>query len=520
MYILSTSQMKKADQYTIDNLGIPSLVLMETAGRSVAYRVIENYTVDNETVLLISGKGNNGGDGMVAARYLHQAGVNIEIVILAKPEDLSPDCKKQLDIINKLKITPHFVTSEDDLNQLDTIIQHSQLIIDAIFGTGLKGSLSSFYKHIISAINNSCIPLVSVDIPSGINGDSGQIVDQAVTADITITFGAIKPGHFKIPGRMHSGNIWVTDISIPAEIIAEMSEYQLITYDLVFPLVNNRDPLGHKGSFGKILIVGGCKGMTGAPSLAAAAAYRSGAGLVTLALPQEILSSAQFCPEAVSIELNQGGYFNQRGADKIIEIQKQYDALIIGPGLGRAEETQQAVVKLLEHLEIPAVVDADGLYPLSDNPDLINGKTIVLTPHWGEMSGLTGLTIDEIRTHPWETAAEFAKKHKVTVHLKGPLGQVADGANAKMFISPFIENSLATAGSGDVLSGIMGSFLAGNFSTARSACAAVFIHGLSGRFAGQEYSSTSVTSLDLIDFIPSAICSILEQDQESFFNLC
>lgn len=516
MKILSVQQMREADSNAIEKFKIPSLVLMENAGRSVAREIMKNTSLDKKKVIIVAGKGNNGGDGLVIARILSTLDINISVFLLSQKEELSVDAMHQLSICEKSNIEINYFNEKTILNHFKLSVLNSSLVVDAIFGTGLKGKLKYLQDEIIKIINNSAVSVISVDIPSGISGDSGSIVGNAVKADVTVTFGALKRGHFLLPGRSYCGNIIVSDIGIPTAVIDNLSSVELITPALVKKKLPVRDNVGHKGSFGKVLIVAGSEEMRGAPRLSGLAAFKTGSGLVTLALCEDLMHSAENFIEATTLKLNRGSCLDTSGADIVIDNQQRYDSVVLGPGLGREDRTKEAIRKIVEKTEIPIVLDADGLIAFSENFKLLENKNLIITPHHGEMQMLTGISIEEIRRDPLNVARNIAVELKITVHLKGPLGQVVDGKNDKSYILPVMNNALAKGGSGDVLSGVIASLIGQGLDMHDAAITGVLVHSLSGVKAAEYIGSRSTTAVDIIDCIPLSFKSIENEEKFDF----
>jgi len=513
MKILSVQQIREADNIAIEKVEIPSLVLMENAGRSVAREIMKNTSL-LEKVIIICGKGNNGGDGLVVARILNTFDIDISVFLLSQKEEIAGDALHQLNICEKLNIEINYINEKTSLNQFKTSVLNSSLIVDAIFGTGLKGKLKHLPNEIIKTINNSSAPVISVDIPSGINGDNGIVIENAVKADISVTFGALKQGHFLLPGRSYCGNIIVSDIGIPDVVIDNISSVELITPALVRNNLPVRDNTGHKGTFGKILIVAGSEEMRGAPRLSGLAAFKTGSGLVTLALCEDLMHSAENFIEATTLKLNRGSCLDVTGADIVIDNQQRYDAVVLGPGLGREDVTKKAIRKIVEKTDVPIVLDADGLIAFTEDFKLLKNKNLVITPHHGEMQMLTGISIEDIRKDPWNVARNIAVELKITVHLKGPLGQVVDGKDDKIYISPVMDNALAKGGSGDVLSGVIASLIGQGLDIPDAAITGVLIHALSGVKAAEFIGSKSTMAGNIINCIPLSLKAI--ENEETF----
>ncbi|MBN1620880.1 NAD(P)H-hydrate dehydratase [candidate division WOR-3 bacterium] len=500
--------MREADRIAISELGIPSLSLMENAGRIAAFFSIDMWKLKpKEKVLVIAGKGNNGGDAYVCARFLQNQGLEVFFFSLFDPSLLSKDALIQHGILVKTGLKIKLPSESDFMESFEKSLLRSRLVVDGIFGTGFKGKARDLPSEIIERVNASEKPVLSLDIASGINSDSGSVDGQAIKAESTVTFGCAKKCHFTVRGKRHCGNLFVADIGIPEFVLNKIHDTELLTCDMVKNILPKRDDSFHKNLFGKILIIGGSTGMSGAPVLSGKGALKTGSGYVTLALPSNITQVSVSFPEATYLASNEGPFINLEGAKKLIQTLVKYDAVVIGPGIGRDPETAQAVIEILLKTDIPAVVDADALRALAGSLEKIKGReNTVLTPHAGEFSALTDLSVEEIGENGKEHALNFAKKYSLTVHLKGPFGIVVCGKTLKTAQSPVMDSALATAGSGDVLSGIIASFLGRKIDAYQSASTGVFVHALAGITAKKLFHG--VIASDICQCIPQAINEI------------
>lgn len=518
MYVLSSDQMREADRFAISELGIPPLSLMENAGRTAAFFSINRWKLNHkEKVLVIAGKGNNGGDAYVCARFLQNQGLKVFFFSLFDPSSLSKEAQIQHGILVKTGQIVKIPSESDFFESFEKNLLQSHLVVDGIFGTGFKGKVKGLPHEVIERVNSSGKPVLSLDIASGVNSDNGSVDGQAIFAESTVTFGCPKKCHFTVHGKRHCGNLFVADIGIPEFVLKNIHDTELLTCDMVKSILPEKDDSFHKNRFGKILIIGGSSGMSGAPVLSGRGALKAGSGFVTLALPSLITHVSDSFPEATYLSSNDGPFINLEGAKMLIRTLENYDAAVIGPGIGRAPETEQAVIEILLKTDIPAVVDADALRAVAGSLDLIKGrKNTVLTPHAGEFSALTGLSVEEIRENPKDHALNFAKKYSLTVHLKGPFGIVVCGKTLKTAQSPVMDSALATAGSGDVLSGIIASFLGRKINAYQSASAGVFVHALSGITAKKLFHG--VIASDIFQCIPKAIREIERVEDFGFIG--
>lgn len=493
--ILTCSRMAALDKHTIEQMGVPSCVLMERAALAVTEELKKHFDrsrASREKVLVVCGSGNNGGDGIAIARLLHLAGIPVELYLLGKEENMTVETARQLRIARNYSVP--------EVN--NPAIHEYTTIVDAIFGVGLSRPVEGRYGRVIDELNAADAFRVAVDIPSGISGDTGEIMGTAFRADLTVTFGFRKRGHCFYPGRAFSGEVHVADIGVYTAPTGEPSAFHLEMDDLA--LLPELLPWSHKGTAGKILFVAGSPGMCGAAYLSAGAALRCGAGMVKIQTPEENrIPLATLLPEAMlSCAFNEEE--NRRNLDWC-------DVLVIGPGLGASDEGRERAEWFLSHGKKagkPMVLDADGLNLLAGNPGWKEylGADTVLTPHMGEMSRLLGSGIPEIKASPVKAAAEYAKETGAVCVLKDACTVVADGESVYLNLSG--NAGMATAGSGDVLSGILGAVLCmcrkqkNGFSTGLQAALGVYIHGLAGDRAAAAAGKRAMTAKDIIRFIP------------------
>ncbi len=508
MKLVNSLQMKQIDQKAIHDYGISGLVLMENAGiRTV--EVVEEILEDSadKTVLILAGKGNNGGDGLVIARHLMNAGLQVFVFLLARAEELPADAKTNYDILQRMGGQFCALESEADLDGFMICLLNSDLIVDALYGNGFKGSLDPCQARIAEMINWSDSPVVAVDIPSGVEADTGMVHGIAIKASHTVCFGLPKIGLVLEPGKDYVGTLTVADISIPRDLLLDDGlKTNLITADMVFPLIDRRLPETHKGTFGHALIMGGSVGLTGAVAMAAYAALRSGAGLVTAALPASLLAVI----DAVLTEVMTKPL--PEGAQPIIGLEAlpAIDALMgnvsvaaIGPGMSEHLEAAAVMEHILVGAGVPLVIDADGLNALAKNTDILQGCRVpmVLTPHPGEMSRLCGKSIPEIQANRLEVARHYAQEWGVTLVLKGNKTVVADPLG-NVYVNITGNPGMATAGSGDVLCGMITGLIAQGLEATEAAIAGVYLHGLAGDRVAAQKGQRGLLAGDLIACLP------------------
>ncbi len=505
MKLVTAAQMQKVDRKTIDEVGIPGPELMENAGRGIAEGIIEDLLGASlgAKVTVFCGKGNNGGDGYVVARYLHEAGIPVEVYYQGPYEKLSDDARLNFDRAAKLKIAMTEVTEPSVLP--DTL--DSEFIVDAIFGTGFSGSPRGITAEMIEYVNTQSQCVIAVDLPSGLNADTGQAEGSVVEADYTYTLALPKFGLFVSPGRELAGVISVVPIGVPDSVVDgfDFTE-ELITEDMVLDRMPVRAPDGHKGTFGKVLVLSGSLGLTGAAAMAAESALRTGSGLVKLASPRSVIPILAGCVvEATGHplpEVANKGVLALRALGEARELAKEHDAVIVGPGIGRHHETWELVRRFLSKLEKPAIVDADGLNALEGHTEVLKlaPDEIVITPHPGEFARLSGKKVSNDVHERIAAAREFADEHDVVVVLKGSPTVIAD-TEGIVYVNQTGNHGMATGGTGDVLSGMIGSLLGQGLDAVDAAICAVYMHGLAGDLAADDLTPRAMIAGDLIAYL-------------------
>ena len=506
--VCSANQMKKADQDCIEQIGIPGIVLMENAARSCVDQILADFPhICDKRIACFCGKGNNGGDGLAIARLLSRHGADVT-VFLTHGDSYRGDAAINRDIISYMNCSISHVPE----NIKDTI--HSfDIIVDAIFGTGMYGTVDDDTFSVIDAINRSGKYVLSVDIPSGINADTGEICGICVNATKTVTFASYKTGLLMFPGCDYTGKIVVSDICMPDSVLDGINKFctdkSFIRKNLV-PRKNN----SQKGDYGKVLIIGGKTGMTGAPSLAAEAALRTGAGLVTVGICQSLNSiMEQKLTEAMTYPLpDTEGHLSKQASDKIKKLISRCDCVLFGPGLGTSDDIYYLLKDIMDSCTVPLIIDADGLNVLAKHPELIEkcSCNLIFTPHEVEMSRISGLSLSEITDNRMSISNTYAQENGVTLVLKGH-HTIVTAADGTQYISITGNPGLATGGSGDVLAGIIAALAARGLREDIAAAVAVYIHGTSGDLAAQELGQDSIIAGDIIKYLPKAIKAALEQ---------
>ncbi len=503
MKIATVSQMRAMDRRAIEDYGIPETLLMENAGLA-AYRVLQDrFPVNGRRILILCGSGNNGGDGLVVARAILADGGKPQVVLLGDPERYRGAAAVNWKIILGLDIP---VQSYSSPEALDEDLAACQLVVDAILGTGLSKPVRGAYAEVIARVNASRRPVISLDIPSGIHGDTGQIMGTAIHADLTVTFGLPKVGNLLYPGFGNGGDLFVTRISFPPAVTR--SSEPAIALNAPPPLPA-RDPAGHKGSFGDVLFICGAAGYFGAPFLAAMALLKSGGGYARLAAPAAIVPTiAALGPELVFLPQTEtaAGSLSVKNLDRLIDAARSRDMVVIGPGLSREEETARLVRHLVETLPQPLLIDGDGLTAVSmstGNLPRRPGET-VLTPHMGEMARLTGLTVAAIQEDPIGILQNTAARLRAYVVLKGAHSLIGC-PDRRVFINTTGSHAMATAGAGDVLTGVIAAMRGAGLPLDMAVCKGVALHGAAGDIAAEAKGADGVTARDILESLPEAI---------------
>ncbi|MDD4801503.1 MAG: NAD(P)H-hydrate dehydratase [Syntrophomonas sp.] len=511
MKLLTAEQMKEIDKRTTDEYLIPGLILMENAGLRVL-ETIEGLISElrDAKIVILAGKGNNGGDGLVLGRHLINSGARVDTFLLGDPGNLTPDAYINYNILGKMNGNIFLLNKEPDFDRLMIALLSADLIIDAIYGIGFKGSMNDFEARIVQMVNWSQASVLSVDIPSGVEANTGKINGAAIKADHTVTFALPKLGLLLEPGRNYVGTLTVADISIPQPLlIDDRYNLNLIDEGMIKELFKPRVSESHKGNYGHALVIGGSVGMTGAVIMTACAALRSGAGLVTAALPESLVPVLEASVlEVMSRPLPETSYaaISSQAIPAIQNLLGTVSVCAIGPGMSKYQDAKAIISWLLNNSEVPLVIDADGLNALAGEAGILKDckVPVVITPHPGEMSRLTGLTIAEIQQNRLATARRYAEEWGVTVVLKGNKTVVAY-PTGQVFVNISGNPGMATAGSGDVLSGIILGFLAQGFKAGSSAVAGVYVHGRAGDRAAEICGQRGLVASDLLNNLPTVL---------------
>lgn len=518
MRIVRGSEMRLIDERATKEFSIPSIVLMENAGRGVAETIEEYLESNGLSVLCISGKGNNGGDGFVVARHLANAGAAVDILLLGKVEELKGDALTNARIAQAMKLEIEEITDEDALGVWLNEIDSYDVVIDAVLGTGFKGKPEGLAAKAIELINSTDAFVVSIDLPSGIEADGMDVEPElAVMADVTVSMAYLKPCHILYPTRSFCGEVWTADIGIPNALLDKEGKLRFMTDEDAALLLPIRTPWGNKATFGKVLIVAGSRGMSGAAKLAAMAAARTGAGLVYLGFPEtmaDVFDSSLLETVKLPLPDTGDGHLAENACDKIMEMTDQVKVLALGPGLGTHPESVKLVKRLFKEWKKPLIIDADGANALATETGLLEGNKppLILTPHPGELARLTAGKASEIDRKRLDIAEKLAEKWGAVLVLKG--APTVTACPSEVWVNSTGNSGLASGGTGDVLTGIISGLVAQGMALAPAARLGVWLHGKSADIAVEDTGEHSLVASDLIRFLPNAMVSLSEENEE------
>jgi hydroxyethylthiazole kinase-like uncharacterized protein yjeF len=514
MKVLTSAEMREIDRKTIQEIGIPGPVLMENAGIQIAKAILARIPlISKENVVIIAGKGNNGGDGLVVARHLFNRDGRPRVLLLAKKSEVRGDAAMNLAVAEKFGIPIFEISTAANWRKHRGDLESATLIVDAIFGTGLIKPAEGLQALAIEDVNKTRAYKVAADIPSGLSSDTPQILGPAVKADLTVALAAPKVAHVLPPAEDYIGELIVADISIP-QYLFESKELKLNLLEItdVSPYFKKREKNTHKGTYGHLFILSGSLGKTGAATMAARAALRAGAGLVTVGTPASCLPMiARSTVELMTEPLPETSAktLSEEALPRILELLKGKDAFVIGPGLSSHPSTSKLVLNLIPKIKIPTVIDADGLNILAGHVDLLKAIKLpaVLTPHPGEFSRLLGVSNQEVLRGKLSLASEFSRTCGIFLVLKGYRTLVAT-PQGHVYINPTGNPGMATGGSGDVLSGLIASFVMQEKNVLGATLAAVYAHGLSGDIGASRLGERPLIAGDLVRFFPAAFKEI------------
>jgi hydroxyethylthiazole kinase-like uncharacterized protein yjeF len=506
MKIVTAEQMQAIDKIAIEERGIPGLELMENAGLGIAeyLREMTDGDLSDKNVVILCGKGNNGGDGFVIGRYFSEWGAEVKFYLLGKKDEVKGDAKVNLDRAIQIGLPIEEVSAADELEIDDSV----DLIVDAIFGTGFLGDIRSPLAEVIEYVNSLGIPIAAVDCPSGLNSSTGELSKSSIIANFTATLALPKYGQLIYPGKVNMGDLRVVDIGIPDDIVeAQNLKINLIDNQYIFDNLPLHPPDGHKGDLGKLFIMAGSKGFTGAACMTANTATRAGIGLCYLGLPASLNDICEVkLTETMTRtlpEVKSKRCFALRGLGEFKQYFQWADACALGPGIGTHHETKELIKRLMSRINIPTVIDADGLNCFEGNTQALIEADFpcVLTPHPGELSRLIGVSAKEIAADRLKYAREAASALKKIVLLKGAPTFIAEPGE-QVYLNPTGNVGMAKGGSGDVLTGLIGALLAQGLPPLEAACCGAFLHGLAGDMVRHEIGSLGMLPTDMIDILP------------------
>ncbi|QTA79890.1 Bifunctional NAD(P)H-hydrate repair enzyme [Desulfonema limicola] len=518
MKICSVAEIREMDRAAIEEFGIIEEILMENAGQGACSVLLEQTGIKDKKFCIFCGIGNNGGDGLVIARKLHSYGAEVKVFILSDPVKYKGAAKTNYKIVSQLPVPVEVIDSPDMLQSKTGIKNHincCDIIIDAVFGTGLSRNTEGRYKDIIELINTSQKKVLSIDIPSGVNGDTGRIMGNAVRADFTITFGLPKTGNMLYPGYELGGKLYVSHISFPRSLYKSETIKTSVNTPVSLPPRNSN---GHKGSFGDVLFIAGSGSYYGAPYFSACGFLKSGGGYSRLASPRSIIPFiAARCSEIVFIPQSEtvSGSIAYENKNAILAQTQKRNMVVLGPGLSLEKETRQLAQELTEKIDVPLLIDGDGITALSSNLSIIQKRIppTILTPHPGEMSSITGMSVKEIEADRIKIVQDTAEKLNAIIVLKGAHTLIAY-PEGRVYINMTGNSGMGTPGSGDVLTGAVAAMFGIGLNIEDSVRMGVFIHGLSGDLAAEQYGKDGITAQDILDFLPLAVKKAREKGHE------
>lgn len=507
MKLVTAKEIRALEMQAMTQYKIPGVVLMENAGIAVVaagQEMLGDYR--GKRAIILAGIGNNGGDGFVAARHIVNRGGEALVFLLGTPDALRSDARTNYDILTAIG-TSILELGEDTLPLLAAELKDAHLIVDALYGTGFAGQITGLAAPVVRLVNDSGRPVLAVDVPSGLLADTGEVLGPCVQATMTVTFGLPKLGLYLEPGARYAGAVRLADISLPQHLVAASRfRHNLITAEWCQGLLPARSPDSHKGTFGRVLTVGGSTGMTGALCLAAEAALRSGAGLVEAALPKSLEKTVAGKKSEIvtyALEDSDTGYINTGATEEFLALASRASVVALGMGLGRRPETISWLHQVLPEVRVPLILDADALSGLAGHTALLTGHrgAIVITPHPGEMSRLTGLAVDEVQRRRVDVAKHYAMEWQCTVVLKGARTVVAD-PGGEIYLNQSGNPGMATAGMGDVLAGVIAALIAHRLSPSLAAALGVYAHGTAGDAAARAKGFMGLTASDVVAALP------------------
>jgi hydroxyethylthiazole kinase-like uncharacterized protein yjeF len=503
MKVSTVSEMRELDRKAIEEFGIPAELLMENAGQAAYFALLDEFGIADKRFVIFCGLGNNGGDGLVVARKIHSAGGTVQVFVLGTPDKFKGAAKINFDIVSRLPVEMRQIESAEEAQ---TEVARCDCIVDAILGTGLSHEVTGLYRDVIELINRSGKGVLSVDIPSGVHGDTGKAMGAAVRADVTVTFGLPKIGNMLFPGYDLGGKLYVSHISFPPSIYdADTLKIEISPPAEMPP--RNKD--GHKGDFGQVLFIAGAAGYIGAPYFSASSFLKAGGGYSRLAAPRSIVpfigskgSEIVFHPQAET----DAGSIALQNKSALLALSEKMDMVIVGPGLSLDPETQRLVRELTAEIEKPLLIDGDGITAVCQDLKVVKGRqaATILTPHLGEMSRITGTSVREIDDDKVGILQRATAELNATIVLKGAHSLIGH-PDGRVFVNTSGNSGMATAGSGDVLTGTIAAMFGLGLPLQTAVRQGVFVHGLAGDLAAEDRGEDGITAQDILDHLPPAM---------------
>ena len=513
MKICSSSHIRELDRLADEKYGIRDYLLMENAGNAVYYLIKKEIGLERKRFLVIAGTGNNGGDALVVARKLHSMGTYVHVTIVGNPDKYREPAKTNYEILRKIGLTIHVITSLEGVEKFKALLKNSDVVVEGLFGIGLSREITGIYREVIDAVNNSSKIVVSVDIPSGIGGNDGRVYGTAIKADYTVTFGLPKVGNILYPGYYYCGKLYVSYISYPQELIKGTETGIELNYPIPPP---ERPKWGHKGTFGKLLVISGARNYFGAPYFSSLSFLKAGGGYSRLAAPASLIpvlggkaSEVVYIP----MEETEEGSLSLKNEEKILSVIEDYgiDFVILGPGTSLNEETQELIRRLTRLIDRPIILDGDGITALSSNLSILKERPhpTILTPHPVEMSRLIGKSVKEILSSPIDILKEASVELGVYIVLKIAHSLIAY-PTGKIFVNMTGNPGMATAGSGDVLTGTIAAMMGIGYDIGEAVRMGVLVHGLAGDLASEAKGEDGITAQDILEHLPFAVRMLRE----------
>ena len=515
--ILNVGLMRELDSKA-SSKGVDTRLLMEEAGFSIYMVASREVGVRGVKYCVVAGPGSNGGDAIVASRILASRGAVVKALVVARRERVSSITREKIELAEKTGVEVGYVESEDEVGVLRECLEWCDCIIDGLFGTGLSREVAGVYKRVIEAVNSSGKRVISVDIPSGVGGDDGLVYGVAVKADYTVTMAFPKLGNILYPGYHYCGKLFIARLSYPRELVGELDSKIYINTPIEIP---ERLRWGHKGSFGKLLVVGGARNYYGAPYFSARSFLKAGGGYSRLAAPKSIIPFiAARASELVYIPLeeNDAGAIAESNVEFILDLINRYriDIVVLGPGASLDPEAQRVIRRLVASIDKPIVIDGDGITAVAGDTSVLVGRSAptIITPHLAEMSRLTGLSMNDIMRDRIGVLREYCRKFKAYIVLKGAHSLIGT-PEGRVYVNLTGNPGMATPGSGDVLNGVIAAMYGLGLDVEGAVRMGVLAHGLAGDLAAEEIGEDGVTAEDIMSKLPEAI-RILRSDREFF----